>query len=114
MLIAVDFGIHIGSYVVDIAVIFPIIANQTPVDTLGQRPIERAAQPIFIACRIRRLSPAASAICGALGDDVHHASRGVFAEQCPLRPAQNLNPININQISKRLTGAAVHDAINDG
>ena len=46
---------------------------------------------------------------GLFGDDVHKTAGRVHAEQCPLRPAQHLNPLNIEEVLRGGHASARHE-----
>nr|GEU28526.1 hypothetical protein [Tanacetum cinerariifolium] len=72
------------------------------------------AHALLVALVPARIHVAAGLLAGLAAHHVDHARRGVLAEQRALRPAQDFDAVDVEQVQRGLAGARIHHAIDHG
>ena len=111
----VDAVVDVRRDVEDVAVVLVVEPGQAAADRAAEREIDCAADAVFVAIAAEEacLDRSAKVAAGALRGDIDDAGAGVLAEQRPLRPAQNLEPLDVDEVAERLAGSAEDDAVED-
>ena len=112
-LVSVDIVVGNGTDVADIAVIFAVKTREAKPALVADRQVDYPARPIFLAIEIGDFRRPFKLVGWRLGHDIDDACACVLAEQRALRPAQDFDPLDVDQIAECFTGATVDDAIND-
>ncbi len=97
--------------VLDVPLLGLCESGQPAEDRLGNRACDSTAERIFLVFGDQSVEFAAQGSCRGLGGDRDDTGRGVLPEQGALRPAQDFDPFDIDQVLETLALTRQHDII---
>jgi hypothetical protein len=105
-------GSHCSWAVLGPAVVLVHRGGQTPRDRLPDRAAECRFRLDLVVAAVREIDEAVELVGGSLADEMHDAAGRVATEQRSLRPAQDLDTLQVEELEAQAPGGGTVDVVD--